>query len=63
MCIGGWAAVWCENNNNQRFNGQIWLEPVQLIVEPNSRIIERNLSLYDFHGGDVVNVTWVARTF
>ena len=53
------AAVQCENNNSQRFNGQIWLEPVESILEPNSRIIERTLSLSDFHGGDVVKVTCV----
>ena len=59
MCRG--VTVWCENNSSQQFNSRIRLEPVQSIVELNGKIVERTLSLSDFHGGDFVS--WVAMAF
>ena len=44
-------------------SGLIALEPVQLIIDLNGKIVERTLPLSDFRGGDVVKVTWVARTY
>ena len=51
-------AIRCENNTGKCFNGHIWLEPVESIVEHNGKTVTQPLDVSVLKQGDAVKVRW-----
>ena len=51
------VAVRCENNN-KKYDGRVWLEPIECIVEHNGKVVTPPLDKSTLNNGDAVKVRW-----
>jgi hypothetical protein len=52
------VAVRCENNTSKRYDGRVWLEPVECIMEHNGKMVTQPLDVTIRKEGDSVKVRW-----
>ena len=56
------VGVRCENNNSKRYDGYVWREPVECIVEHNGQVVTQPLDVADLKEGDQVKVRWGSKS-
>ena len=48
--------VYCQGNNSKRYDGKVWLEALENVVEVNGQEVSETLLLSAFKNGDLVKL-------